>query len=146
MERPPRPPHESVFAHGIGPHILWVGLLIGGLAILAQAWTWHAGNEHWQTVVFTVLTFAQLVHAMVIRSERESLLTRGLFTNLPLLGAVLLTVALQLAVIYLPFLNPVFATTPLPPLELALCFALPLVVIVAVEVEKALVRRGLIYD
>ena len=58
---------------------------------------------------------------------------------------MLLTVVLQLAVIYLPPLNAVFHTAPLSPQELAICLALPLVVVLAVEMEKWLSRRGIIY-
>jgi len=145
MTRPPRPPGESLFAHGMWQHMIWVGVLIGGLSIGAQAWAWHAGDAHWQTMVFTVLTFAQLVHVLVIRSERDSLFTLGLRSNLPLLGAVTLTVALQLAVIYLPGLQSVFKTAPLTGTELLLCFAFAGVVLIAVEAEKWLVRRGWLY-
>jgi Ca2+-transporting ATPase len=145
MTRPPRRPGESLFAHGMWQHMIWVGVLIGGLSIGAQAWAYHSGDAHWQTMVFTVLTFAQLVHVLVIRSERESLLTLGLRSNLPLLGAVTLTVALQLAVIYLPALQSVFRTSPLDGFELLLCFAFAGVVFIAVETEKWLVRRGWLY-
>ena len=80
MQRPPRPPQESVFAHGLWQHALWVGLLIGALCLGVQAWALRAGadeaaNAHWQTMVFTVLTFAQMAHLLAIRSERESLFT-----------------------------------------------------------------------
>ena len=145
MQRPPRPPQESIFAHGVWQHVIWCGLLIGGLSLSAQAWAYGAGMAHWQTMVFTVLTLAQLVHVLAIRSERESILTLGLLSNRPLLGAVLLTVMLQLAVIYLPVLNPIFNTAPLSLAELAICFALASLVLLAVEVEKALVRRGYLY-
>ena len=145
MARPPRPPGESIFAHGLWQHMLWVGLLIGGLSILSQAWAYRTGNAHWQTMVFTVLTLAQLAHVLAIRSERESLFTLGLRSNRPLLGAVALTVALQLAVIYLPALQPLFKTASLSGPELLLCFALASVVFLAVEAEKWLVRRGRLY-
>ena len=145
MHRPPRPPQESIFAHGMWQHMVGVGLLIGGLSLAGQAWAYHSGSENWQTVVFTVLTFSQLVQVLVIRSERESLITIGLFSNLPLLGAVLLTVALQLMVIYLPFFNAIFHTSPLKLIELLVCFALPMIVFVVVEIEKLLVRRKDIY-
>ena len=59
--------------------------------------------------------------------------------------SVLFTVGLQLLVIYVPVLNLVFHTSPLSALELAVCFSLPLVVLAAVEMEKWLVRRGLLY-
>ena len=88
-----------------------------------------------------MLTFCQLAQVLAIRSERDSLLTIGLFSNPQLLGAVALTVFLQLAVIYVPFFNDIFKTQPLAPYELAICFALPLVVLVTVEVEKMFRRR-----
>ena len=126
-------------------HMLWVGLLIGGLTLVAQAWALHAGSTHWQTMVFTVLTLAQLAHVMAIRSERESLFRQGLASNRALLGAVVFTVGLQVAAIYVPFLNAVLGTAPLTAGELVLCFALAGVVFAAVEVEKLLVRRGWLY-
>ena len=145
MHRPPRHPDESIFAQGIWQHILWVGLLIAALSLGAQAWALRAGSDNWQTVVFTVLTLCQLVHVIAIRSERESLFTLGIFSNLPILGAVLLTVGLQLMVVYLPALNRIFHTSPLTLEELLVCFSLPLVILFAVESEKWLVRRGRIY-
>ena len=123
-------------------HILWVGLLIGGLSLGAQAWALHSGSQNWQTIVFTVLTFSQLAHALVIRSESESLFSIGLFSNLPLLLAVVLTVGMQLVVIYHPFFNQVLHTSPLAMHELVVCFLLPLVVFVLVEIEKLARRRG----
>ena len=141
MQRPPRPPDESIFAGGMWQHMLWVGLLIGGLSILSMVWAFETGKENWQTIVFTVLTFSQLMHAIVIRSESQSIFNLGLFSNLYLLGAVVFTVMLQLAVIYLPFLNSIFKTAPLSGEELLVCFALPVVVFIAVEIEKFIVRR-----
>jgi Ca2+-transporting ATPase len=96
-------------------------------------------------MVFTVLTLSQLVHSLAVRSERESLWSIGLFSNLPVLAAVLFTMGLQLLVIYTPSLNPIFNTHPLPLADLALCFALSALLLPAVEIEKALVRRGRIY-
>jgi Ca2+-transporting ATPase len=145
MSRKPRAPGESIFAHGMWQHILWVGLLIGGLSIASQAWAIARGVEYWQTVVFTVLTVSQLFHSLAVRSETESLFRIGLFSNLPILGAVAVTVLLQLAVIYVPALNAVFHTRPLPLPDLAVCLALPALVLFAVEIEKLLIRRKLIY-
>lgn len=141
MQRPPRPPQESLFAHGLWQHVLWVGLLIGGLCLLVQAWALTSDNAHGQTMVFTVLTLSQMAHVLAIRSERDSLFTLGLRSNLALLGAVLLTLGLQLATIYVPVLNPVFKTEPLSLAELALCFGAAAVVLLAVELEKLLQRH-----
>ncbi len=77
MRRPPRPPDESLFAHGLWQHVLFIGLLIGGLCLGVQAWALASGREHWQTMVFTVLTLSQMAHVLAIRSERESLFRQG---------------------------------------------------------------------
>ncbi len=145
MQRPPRPPGESIFAHGMWQHILWVGLLMGGVSLLTQAWAIHVGDAHWQSMVFTVLTLSQLGHVLAIRSEHESVFSLGLFSNRPLIVVLLLTFALQMAVLYVPWLNPIFRTEPLSLAELAACLVLASVVFVGVEIEKALVRRGWLY-
>lgn len=146
MNRPPRPPAESIFAHGMWQHIIWCGLFVGGITIAAQAWSIARGIEHWQTVAFTVLTISQLFHSLAVRSERQSLLSLGVMSNPYMLGAVLLTVALQLMVIYVPLFNPVFKTQPLPLFDLGICFALSSLVLFAVEIEKWLVRRKWLYQ
>ncbi|MBW8457075.1 MAG: cation-translocating P-type ATPase [Thiobacillus sp.] len=145
MQRPPRPPKESIFAHGMWQHILWVGLLMGGVSLLTQAWAIHVASAHWQSMVFTVLTLSQLGHVLAIRSERESLFSQGVLSNRLLIGALGLTFALQMAVLYVPWLNPIFKTEPLSLGELALCLALSSVVFFGVEIEKWLVRRGWLY-
>jgi len=144
MRRPPRPPAESMFAHGLWQHVIWVGLLMGSVCLLTQAWAWHTGSPRWQSMTFTVLALLQLGHLLAIRSEREPF-HRGFFSNLPLLGAVAVTVGLQLATLYVPALNAVFRTDPLPAGELLFCFALSAVGFLAVEGEKWLVRRGMLY-
>ena len=146
MRRPPRRPDESLFAHGMWQHIVWVGLLMGAVCLFTQAWAYHRGSAHWQTMVFTVLTLSQMGHVFAIRSEKESLFRLGLWSNRPLLGAVVLTFVLQLATIYVPSLNPIFKTEPLSRGELALSLLLSTVVFVAVEIEKWMVRRGWLYQ
>jgi Ca2+-transporting ATPase len=141
MQRPPRHPQESIFAHGLGIHIIWVGLLMGFVSIFTQAWSIKTGHTHWQTMVFTVLCLSQMGHVLAIRSERESIFTLGLLSNKPLLGAFLLTFALQMATIYVPFLNPVFKTEPLTLNELIFALAMSSVVFFAVEIEKMYWRK-----
>ena len=62
-----------------------------------------------------------------------------------MLGAVFLALLLQLAVIYVPALNPIFHTQPLPLADLAICLALSSLVLFVVEIEKWLIRKGYIY-
>jgi Ca2+-transporting ATPase len=141
MQRPPRPPRESVFAHGLGSHALVVGLVMAGIALGAQAWAWRAGVEQWQTLVFTTLCFMQLGHVLAIRSEETSLWTLGLMSNRPLAGAVASTVVLQLAVVYVPELNAVFRTVPLTAGQLAAAAGAAITIFAIVEVEKWWRRR-----
>jgi Ca2+-transporting ATPase len=145
MRRPPRPRDESVFAHGVWQHIVWAGLLIGGVSLYACAWAIGHG-VHPQTMTFTVLTFAQLAHSMAIRSETVSLARLGLTSNPMLLAAVVASVALHLMLVYVPALQLVFGTEPLPASALAIAAALAFAVMVGVEIEKWAARHGWLYD
>ncbi len=145
MRRPPRPPGESVFAQGLWQHALAVGLLMGVSCLGLQAWVLHEGGPgataRAQTMVFTLLTLAQMAHLLAIRSETESLFTQGLLSNRPLLAAVALTVALQAATVYVPALQAVLHTQALSAADAALCVALAALVFAVVEAEKAWRRR-----
>jgi P-type Ca2+ transporter type 2C len=136
MSRPPRRTDESLFSGGVGYHIAWVGLLMAVVTLGTQAWFVQDENTHWQTMVFTVLSFSQLAHVMAIRSDSQFLFKLGVFSNRPLLGAIVLTFVLQLGVIYLPFANEVFKTQPLTITELGICIALSFIVLTGVELEK----------
>ena len=146
MQRPPRSPGEGLFAHGLWQHAVWVGLLMATLALGTQAWAIRTNHAHWQTMTFTVLTLSQLTHLMAIRSERQSLGALGVASNPLLLLAVVTTLGLQLATIYVPAMNRVFHTEPLTVGELLTCLAVSSVVFFAVEFEKFLVRRRGLYE
>ncbi|HEU4903872.1 MAG TPA: HAD-IC family P-type ATPase, partial [Flavisolibacter sp.] len=141
MERPPRKPDESLFAEGIGYHIAWMGLLMAFLTLGTQAWAIHAGDAHWQTMVFTVLTFVQLAQVFSIRSDLTFIYKKGLFTNPFLLAAIGVTFLLQLGVIYLPFANKLFKTQPLDVKEMLICIGVALVVFHVSELAKWVSRR-----
>jgi Ca2+-transporting ATPase len=141
MRRPPYPPNENIFARGMASHILWIGLLMGAVSLGIGYWLWGVANPLWQTMVFTTITLSQMGQALAIRSGRYSLFQIGVFSNKSLLGAVLLTFVLQLAVIYLPFLQNVFETEALPLPYLLLSLLLSSVVFIVIEIKKALSRR-----
>lgn len=136
MKRTPRPPDESLFAHGLALHIVWVGLLMSLITIFTQAFSIAFGDYHWQTMVFTVLCLNQMGHVLAIRSEKKSTFSIGFLSNRLLLGAVALTFVLQLATIYIPAFNSIFKTEPLTLFELIMTLALSSVVFFAVEIEK----------
>ncbi|MCY7420143.1 MAG: cation-translocating P-type ATPase [Chitinophagaceae bacterium] len=141
MQRPPRHPKESIFAKGLGVHVMWVGLLMGAVTLVTQAWSIHESNSHWQTMAFNVLCLSQMGHVLAIRSESQSFFSMGIFTNKPLIGAVLLTLLLQIAITYVPFLQPIFRTEALTLNEFLLVGAASSIVFFAVEIEKAIFRK-----
>ena len=140
MKRPPIDPKQTILANGLGIFVLWVGLLIGAVTIGIQAWAIQNKLPHWQTMTFTVLCFAQLGNAIAIRSRRESVFSMPLLANKPMLGAIALTVALQLMVVYVPFFNNLFNTQPLTWQELGITVGVSSVVFWAVEIQKWVVR------
>ena len=142
MRRPPRSPQESLFAQGLGWHALLVGLFMAGLALGIQAWYFGRDAGQWQTMVFSALCFMQLGHVLAIRSESTSLFSQDLRSNRPLLAAVVFTVLLQLAVVYLPAANRWFGTVPLAAADLAVCVIAALLIIAVVEAEKAVRKRS----
>jgi Ca2+-transporting ATPase len=141
MQRPPRHPGEGIFAQGLGFYTIWVGVLMAFITIITQAWAIHIGDAHWQTMVFTVLCFSQMGQAMVSRSEYEFVYSMGIFTNRPLVGAIALTFILQIAIIYMPFLNKIFNTAPLTWKELGICMLISTITFHAVELEKFIKKR-----
>ncbi len=145
MKRPPRKTTENIFSGGLGFHIVWVGLLMAVICILtAFVYKWLGlfsfssadGVAYYRTMLFTIVYCLQLGHAMAIRSHKESLFTQGVFSNKYLIFAVLATVAMQIALIYVPFLQKFFKTVPLSITDLVIAIILSTGVFWAVELEK----------
>jgi P-type Ca2+ transporter type 2C len=142
MRRPPRPANESIFSRGMGKDIIWIGLLLGIVSIATAYWYWLKNDPVWQTMLFTTLTLSQMGNALAIRSERNSLFQIGLLSNKPLLAAVMLTLVLQMAVIYIPLFQKLFVTVPLPIGDLVVSFVMSTIVLWSVELSKWLSRRS----
>ena len=140
MNRPPYSATESVFGRGMPQFIIIFGIVLSLIAIGAGFGLWRSGDEAWRTALFTTLVFAQLAMALSVRSEEESLFRTGLLTNKPMLLAIVVTIALQLVLIYWRPAQVVFNTMPLKAFDLALSFGLGMLVIVIVEIWKAVIR------
>jgi len=138
MALPPRPPGESIFARGLGRYVVAMGVVISLIVLVSEKIFMQ--NERWQTIVFTVLSFSQLMQTFAIRSERTSMYKAGFagsfLKNRWLVLSVLLMFIMQLGVIYLPVLNTVFKTSPLSAKELLFCFTIPWLSLVAAEIIK----------
>lgn len=156
MTREPYAPDESIFSRGIGPRVLWAGLLMGLISLgvgyagfrgwITSPLGYEVGtDEHmrwWRTLTFNTLTLSQMGNALAIRSNRQSLFTVGLRSNMMMIYAVILTFILQMAVIYTPFLQEVFDTTALSlPIMLG-TLVLSTGVFWAIELEKWFKRRS----
>ena len=92
-----------------------------------------------RTMGFTILVFAQMLNAIASRSHLQSAFV-GLFSNKWLWGALALSTVLQLAVIYIPFLNIAFGTVPLSAGAWVECLGLAMIVLIASELRKCVLR------
>ncbi|MFW5713444.1 MAG: cation-translocating P-type ATPase [Brevefilum sp.] len=145
MQRKPHPPNESVMARGLGTYIIWVGPLMGIVSLLPELLDQFTplsfDDAVWSTMVFSTLALSQMGNALAIRSDRLTLFQLGIFTNPALIGAVLLTFGLQMAVIYLPFLQNIFGTTALTFNQLLFSLGLSAIVFIVVELTKWIRQR-----
>lgn len=142
MDQKPRPPKEPIINRS-----MQVGVVMQTIAITAVTlFAFWRGMSHdiryAETMAFTTLSISELLRAYTARSERYPLLKIGLFSNKWMNMAVLASLVLVLAVIYVPFLNPVFQTTPLSLNEWGLI--LPLFLIPSVVAELTKYVQGLI--
>lgn len=127
------------------------GYCVGGRAV-GDSFPWRRRSQFsagadlvvWRTMVFTTLTFAQMGNALSIRSSDDLLVTIGVFSNRLMIGAVLLTVVLQLLLLYTPFFQAIFKVAPLSWTQLLLCFVLSWVLFSAVEGVKWLRQRKVV--
>jgi len=142
MKRPPQKSNLNVFSNGVGLHILWVGLTIGLVCVFIQFMAIQYEITHWQTLVFTTLSLSQLAHVLAIRSSKVYIFKHGLFRNPVLMGTIILTAALQLALLYVPWLQTIFNTTALSAVELITCIGAAALVFHLVELEKWIGSRS----
>jgi P-type Ca2+ transporter type 2C len=136
MKRKPYSPTEGVFTRGASVQTILVGVMIGTLALGLGAWYFFAENPAWQTMIFTSLAFMQVFQALASRSEKESLFKIGFWSNPAMAGLVLLVVALQMMVIYVPAFAAFFEVTPLGFADLGIAVAAGLVVFAVMEVSE----------
>lgn len=133
MKKSPRKKDESFFADGLLFKIVLRGTLIG-ICTLACFTTLIKGGHSLalaRTGALTTLITSQLVHVFECKSETKGIFGINYFDNLKLIGAVLLSFAVLMAAIFLPFVQRVFSTVPLgrEPMLISLGFALAVPVI-----------------
>ncbi len=148
MQREPFQPNESIFARGLGGYIIRIGLVFAIVTIALMKWAFdrthtvgYPGDpDTWKTIVFTTLCIAQMSHALAVRSANKLVIEINPFSNPLLLCAILGTIILQLAVVYIAPLQSFFGTQPLSLFELGVCFGCSLLIFIWIEGEKLFVR------
>jgi len=147
MRRPPRRSTDRVIDGAMWLGIVWVGLVMAVVTLVALDLRLPGGLvgssgdvDEARTMAFTTLVLAQLFNCFNARSDRASAFHR-LFTNRWLWGAIALSLALQVAVVQLPFLGDAFGTTPLGLEEWLICVGLASVVLWADEAKKLAARQ-----
>ncbi len=143
MNRPPRPPKENLFAGGMISKILSTGILMAVAVILIQIWAVRQGYDvrTQQTMVFTLLCFVQLGNALSVRFSYHSVFSSSVFANPGMWGAIVLTVGLQLSIVYLPFLETIFKTTALDWNMMKMILVATVACVLGIELIKKVMNR-----
>ncbi|MDP2315287.1 MAG: cation-translocating P-type ATPase [Pseudomonadota bacterium] len=143
LTRPPRKPEEPMLGRSEWATVVFTGLLQAGVALGVFAWVLREeGLGEAQNMAFTTLVFGELFRAFAARSPTKLFWEVGAFSNLRLLGVVVLSVALQLALHHVPVAQEIFRLTPLSLADCLLSLALGLVPVTVLELAK-LYRRGM---
>jgi Ca2+-transporting ATPase len=149
MNRPPRKPDEPVITRARAWLMTAQGAFIAFCSLSAFVYVLAYEKEglgRARTVSLAVLTCSQLFHSFGCRSMKTSLFRLGVFSNPQLVLANGLSFLLQLAIIYVPFLQPVFKTLPLSPTDLGLILVFSSLPFWVMEAVKAVNRKVRIYD
>ena len=141
MRRPPFSPQAGIFSGGLGSHVVRMGITIGVVALGLGYYSWSIGHSNWQTMLFTTLAFAQIWQALGIRSNHDPIWRLSPLSNRPLMALVATVIVLQVAAIYLPWLNTFLGTQPLGALDLFISIAVGALILLVTELEKLGERR-----
>jgi Ca2+-transporting ATPase len=144
MSRAPRDPHEAVVTRQRAFLMLVQGAFIAICSLSAFIFVLFVekeGIERARTAAFIVLSVSQLFHSFNCRSMTESLFKLGVFTNTKLVAATMLSFALQMSVVYVPFLQKVFKTRPLGMFDWVLVIAISSLPLWAMELWKLVARK-----
>jgi Ca2+-transporting ATPase len=144
MNRPPRPSNEPIIDRTMRIGLIVQTIFIAGVTLTGFFLGYNQGGlAEGRSIVFTVLSFSELLRAYTSRSEYYSVFRIGVFSNKYMQYAVLASVVLLLIVIYVPFLNDIFDTMPLTLIDWAEIIPLMFVPAIAAEVTKFFLRRAI---
>ena len=138
MTRPPRAPEESIFAQGLGSDTVFGGAALALVALMTAFISYSSGDPAWRSVVFTELTLSQLLYVLSARFDRKSMLCVQWVRNPALVLTVLVSCAVQIGLLYVPFLGTVLKVEPLALPALLWSGAFAVLPVSLVEIRKML--------
>lgn len=141
MKHKPVPRDANILDKSVVPYILFMSLVMLGLALSVFSYYLPRGEEMARTAVFIVIAMTQVFNTFNMRSLENSIFTIGFFSNKYVNISFLVSVTLQLLVIYTPFLSGVFRFEELPLPDLLIILALSSMVIWVAEIYKWLIHR-----
>lgn len=143
MHRPPRSPKENLFTGGMVFRIATTAIMMAAIAIFIQWWAVARGYDHkiQQTAVFSILCFMQFANAFSARFVYSSIFSSSIFQNKMMWRTIALSIALQLFLIYVPFLQGIFKTSILPPPIAFIIVTMIVLFVVFIEVTKWYARK-----
>jgi len=109
MEMPPRKPGEPVITRDMAFNILFIAVLMAAAVLFLFHRFLSEGETVARTVAFTAIVVFEMARVAMIRTQYRL----SMFSNLYLVGAITVSLLLQVGVVYLPFMNSAFKTTPL---------------------------------
>lgn len=144
MKQKPRKSTEGLVSRRMLIASLGLGALIAVQSLGVLSWALEEGMPlpKIQTLIFTLVVISLMFNAFNWRSDRLSVFSLGIFTNRPLIYAILSTVLLQLAAIYVPVLQTAFRTVPLSLSDWGMIIPLASTTLIVMEVVKYLERRA----
>jgi magnesium-transporting ATPase (P-type) len=155
LNRPPRPRTERLMSRAVIGRFAFLGLIQAAGATVSFYFALHAGGWRWgdpiassdliyrQAITMTQagIVFSQVFNGFAVRTDRESVLSVGLFSNRALVAAQALSIAFMLAVSYAPPLQNLLGTAALPAYYWAVPAAFGILAFAAEELRKAYLRR-----
>lgn len=152
MNQPPRNVKEPILNK-----VMVTGIIVQSIALFVaviSAYVWalnkyggsafnpsEAGLTDARTIAFVALITSELIRAYSSRSERYSIIKLGIFTNKSMVTASVVSFALLLIVVYVPFLQPVFKTYPLTVKDWGIVLVLCMIPLLAGELNKYILSK-----
>lgn len=141
MKRAPRNSSEKILGRAEWRQIIWIGLLEASVVLALYGYLLQTqGETHARNLAFTTIVFSQILRAFGARSSSRIFWRVGAFSNLWLLGVVLLTGILQLSLHFVPLAQTLFELHPLSPRDLLLVVPVAFIPLTVVELKKLFVH------